>query len=184
MDNSDQATITVRSAMPSDYEVCAGIDHSVSTEYVWQMSIDSQETSQNVVFRSARLPRSMKVVYPRSDEALWASWREHSAYLVAEYENGIAGYVNIHEQRAQEAAWIADLVVDSAYRMLGVGTTLLRSARQWALEQGLRRIIVETQTKNYPGIMFLQKRGFTFCGYNELYYPNQDIAIFFGQTLK
>lgn len=170
--------------MPSDYELCAAIDHSISTEHVWQMAIESHETNQAVAFRVARLPRSMKVVYARSDEALWASWREHNAYLVAEYDNQLAGYVNIHLHAAQEAAWIADLVVDSTYRMLGIGSALLRAARQWAVEQGLRRIVVETQTKNYPSIMFLQKRGFSFCGYNELFYPNQDIAIFFGQTLK
>ena len=52
------------------------------------------------------------------------------------------------------------------------------------MSQNLRRLIVETQTKNYPAIQFLLKRGLVFCGYNDLFYPNQDIAIFFGQNLR
>jgi GNAT superfamily N-acetyltransferase len=93
------------------------------------------------------------------------------------------GYVNIREERAQESAWVADLAVDRGVRMQGIGTALLRAARQWALERNLRRLIVETQTKNHPAISFLQKRGLVFSGYNDLYYPNQDIALFFGQSL-
>jgi len=74
--------------------------------------------------------------------------------------------------------------VNSSHRLRGIGSALLNAARRWAIDRNLRRLIVETQTKNYPSIRFLQKRGLTFCGCNDLYYPNQDIAIFFGQTLR
>jgi len=184
MEEPKPITVTFRSAMPSDYQLCTHLDHSISTDYVWQMILDSHEDQQGVMFRVARLPRSMKVVYPRSDTVLLASWQTHSIFLVAEWEKEVIGYVNIRLEEALYAAWIADLVVDSGYRLQGIGTGLLNAARQWAVEHDLRRMIVETQTKNYPGIRFLQKRGLTFCGYNELFYPNQDIAVFFGQTLR
>ena len=35
------------------------------------------------------------------------------------------------------------------------------------------------QSKNFPAISFLQKHGFKFSGYNERYYRNQDIALYF-----
>ncbi|NDJ53594.1 MAG: GNAT family N-acetyltransferase [Chloroflexi bacterium] len=177
-------TITVRAATPSDYEICAQIDHGCSTETVWQMIVDNSEAEQQIVFRPARLPRSMKVLYPRSDEALIQSWQLHSLFLVATVEDEVVGYINVREELPQETAWVADLAVDGPARLQGIGSQLIRAARKWAYERGLRRLIFETQTKNYPAIQFLQKRGLVFCGYNDLYYPNQDIAVFFGQTLR
>lgn len=184
IDDAGPITLTIRSVMPSDYELCAALDHTVSTENVWQMMVEELEDSRQVTFRPARLPRSTKVLYPRSGETLLQSWRLHSAFLVAEWEHIVVGYANVREETSQETAWIADLAVDSSHRLRGIGTSLLNAARVWAVERNLRRLIVETQTKNYPSIRFLEKRGLTFCGYNDLYYPNQDIAIFFGQTLR
>ncbi len=178
------ATLIVRSVMPSDYEICMQLDHTTSTETVWQMVIDDCDGGQRITFRPSSLPRSMKALYPRGPEALLQSWRTHACFLVASWDGEVVGYVNVREELAQETAWVADLIVDRAYRMRGVGTAMLRGARQWALERGLRRLMVETQTKNYPAIRFLQKRGLVFSGYNDLYYPNQDIAIFFGQVLR
>jgi GNAT superfamily N-acetyltransferase len=169
--------------MPSDYDTCMGLDHSVSTDFVWQLATDDQDGTVTLTFRTARLPRSMKVLYPRTGDVLIESWQLHAAFLVAQWGADVVGYVNVREERAQESAWVADLAVDRSARMQGIGTALLRAARQWALEHNLRRLIVETQTKNYPAINFLQKRGLVFSGYNDLYYPNQDIAIFFGQSL-
>ena len=40
------------------------------------------------------------------------------------------------------------------------------------------------QSKNYPAISFAQKQGLAFCGYNDRYYASQDVALFFGMTLK
>ncbi len=184
MEKAGPITLTIRSAMPSDYEACLALDHSVSTETVWQMVLDDEAEGLQVTFRPVRLPRSMKVLYPRSGELLLQSWRLHAAFLVAEWEHRVVGYASVREETSQETAWVSDLAVDHPYRLRRVGTALLGAARKWAIERNLRRLIVETQTKNYPAIRFLQKRGLSFCGYNDLYYPNQDIAVFFGQTLR
>lgn len=177
-------TLTVRSATPADYEMCQLLDHSCSTDFVWQMILDKNEDMLQIAFRPARLPRSMKVLYPRTGEALVQSWQLHACFLVSELDGEVVGYVNVREEASQETAWVADLIVDQPHRLRGVGTALLRGAQHWALERELRRLIVETQTKNYPAICFLHKRGLIFCGYNDLYYPNQDIAVFFGQALR
>lgn len=176
-------TLTVRSAMPSDYDVCLDLDHSTSTDFVWQVGIDDMDGAYSISFRTARLPRSMKVLYPRAGDVLMDSWKQHATFLVAQWGLDVVGYVNLREEPSQEAAWVADLVVDRAFRMRGIGSALLRASRQWGNERRLRRLMVETQTKNYPAIKFLQKRGLTFAGYNQMYYPNQDIALFFGQSL-
>jgi ribosomal protein S18 acetylase RimI-like enzyme len=57
-------------------------------------------------------------------------------------------------------------------------------ARKWARKRGLRSIQAEATTKNYPALCFYQKLGFQFCGYNDSYYANQDIALFFVLALR
>jgi RimJ/RimL family protein N-acetyltransferase len=64
-----------------------------------------------------------------------------------------------------------------------VATALVGAARYWALDNELDKIMLETQTKNYPAIRFAQKHRFVFCGYNDRYYSNGDIAVFFSSTL-
>jgi ribosomal protein S18 acetylase RimI-like enzyme len=75
------------------------------------------------------------------------------------------------------------LVIDGAYRRQGFGSRLIKAARRWALEQNLLQLMLEIQTKNHPAISFAQKHGFQFCGYNERYYPNGDIALFFSLSV-
>jgi ribosomal protein S18 acetylase RimI-like enzyme len=79
--------------------------------------------------------------------------------------------------------WISNLVIEQRYRRQGLGSKLLKAAIQWAVERDIRQITLEAQTKNYPAISFAQKHGFQFCGYNERYYPNGDIALFFSRYL-
>jgi len=76
------------------------------------------------------------------------------------------------------------MAVDRRYRRQGIGTALMRYARQWAWEQQLQSVVVETTTKNYPALCFYEKLGFEFCGYHDHYYPNQDITLFFAQTFR
>ena len=79
--------------------------------------------------------------------------------------------------------WIRNLIVHRDYRRQGVASALLRAARHWALDNELSKLTLETQTKNYPAIRFAQKHRFTFCGYNDRYYSNGDIAVFFSLNL-
>ena len=70
------------------------------------------------------------------------------------------------------------------YRRQQIGTMLIRQARQWAKEQGLQGLLLEATTKNYPALCLYEKLGFQFCGFNDHYYENQDIALFFVQVIR
>jgi ribosomal-protein-alanine N-acetyltransferase len=80
--------------------------------------------------------------------------------------------------------YINDLAVNVAHRRQGVGSTLLQAAQDWASGRSHRRVILEMQSKNLPVIRLAQKFGYEFCGYNDHYYLNQDVALFFGKALK
>lgn len=174
----------VRPARQSDLESCAALDHSYSTDSVWQMETREENGALATAFRVAHLPREMQVDYPRCGDDLLAGWRRRDGFIVATESGQVCGYVGLTAHAEHGIAWVGDLVVDRPRRRCGMGTALLQAARQWGRGRGLGRLVIEMQTKNYPAIRFCQSRGLTFCGYNDHYWPGQDIAVFFGESLR
>ena len=178
----------IRPAGLDDLNLCLALDPSYSTESVWQMDMQSEDGRRAMTFRTVRLPRSMHVAYPRGRDQFVASWRRCDGFLVAleseAHTGGIIGYVALTMHAAEGAAWISDLVVEREHRRHGVGTALLNAALEWAKSRSLRQVLVEVQTKNHPAICMCEKLGFAFCGFNDRYYANQDIAVFFARNLR
>ena len=177
------SNIYIRSMRPDDLQPCLEIDPSFSTDYVWQMESHAEEGQISVSFRSTRLPRSMQVAYPRDAKALTAAWQACATMLIADISRKVVGYASITKRVPQSAVWLDDLVVARSSRRSGVGTALLEGAQRWGVNQKLKWIIMEVQTKNYPAISFCQKHGMTFCGFSDRHFPNQDIALFFAAAL-
>ncbi len=173
----------VRPADLTDLKACLDIDHSYVTSHVWQMEESEGVGEVTVIFRTARLPRSMRVRYPKDYDNLVESWRRGECLLVAEEAGEVRGYLDMCAQSWHLTGWVDHLAVAKDHRRQGIGTALLKKAAQWSRQRGLRRLMLEIQTKNYPAICFCQKNGFAFCGYNDRYYTNQDIALFFARSL-
>lgn len=162
------------------------LDSSYETDYVWQMTIHQDGSGREVHFKTERLPRPMEVHYPAAERRLRLALPREQCFLVAvgKEEPTTLGYLTMRHDPAHDIAIIGDLVVTRALRRRRIGSRLLRAARMWAQEHNLARIMIETQTKNYPAIAFCQKAGLVFCGFNDQYFQNQDIAVFFGQSLR
>lgn len=180
------AEIQVRAAVAEDLPRLAALDHGYSTDYVWQMDVrdDTAAGQIQVTFRPVRLPRPIRADTPSDAARLQAEWNRRVCFLVAEQAGVAKGYINLTLAPAAETAWVADYAVERRFRRAGVGTVLLTAAAQWARANRLKRLILEMQSKNYPAICFAQKHGLAFCGYNDRYYSNQDVALFFGMVLK
>jgi len=176
-------SIEIRPAVSTDLPRLMGMDHSVTSEYVWQLDLRREPGQISTNLREVRLPRPILVAYPRNPFSLADDWQFKSAVLVA-VDASVMGYVCITEQSAATVAWVTDLVVLPDQRRRGIGSLLLKSAYDWAQERGSHMIIVEMQAKNQPAIRLAQKAGLEFCGYNDHYYANQDVALFFGRMLK
>jgi ribosomal protein S18 acetylase RimI-like enzyme len=93
------------------------------------------------------------------------------------------GYASLVPAPAPGSAWLTDVVVDLRHRRQGIGTDLVRTACKWAQERGYQAIFMEMQTKNFPAICLAKTLGFTFAGYSDNYYPDQDIALFFHMLI-
>jgi ribosomal protein S18 acetylase RimI-like enzyme len=173
---------TIRDATENDRAACLQLDISYETEYAWQMDVRDEDGAIVVGLRTVRLPRLMRVAYPRDAAAFTLD--EQNRFLVAETSGVLCGYLIMRFDTSRSTGWITDIALGRHWRRQKIGCGLLHEAYLRAQQHQLRRLTVETQTKNSPGICFCLKNGLTFCGFNDRYYPNHDIALFFGQNVQ
>jgi ribosomal protein S18 acetylase RimI-like enzyme len=174
--------IQIRPVIGSDLPHLMGMDHSASSEYVWQLELRKETGQIAATFREVRLPRPISLIYPHDPFSLADEWTHMAMMYAALSGNDPVGYVAMIERPAS-AAWITDLVASPSWRRKGVASALLSSAEEWGRGRGLRKLFLEMQSKNLAAIRLAQKHGYEFCGYNDHYYMTQDIALFFARAL-
>jgi RimJ/RimL family protein N-acetyltransferase len=183
---TDTLRFIIRDGIPDDIPRCLALDHSYETEYVWQVSIQTDSHQQTIVLREERLPRQMDAVYAQSEPRLRHALQPDQCLLVAALEDTPQtplGYLTMSPDPTAHTARLRDVVVGRDYRRQGVGLRLMSIAQRWALAHNIERIIAETQTKNYPAIALCRRAGYAFCGFNDQYFINRDIAVFFCLSL-
>jgi len=178
-------SIQIRPATATDIPRLIALDHSNSSESVWQLELRRDTAEQTTAaFREVRLPRPTTVSFPYKPRALADEWTKKSMMQIALADNAHVGYICVQERAPASVAWVTELVVDVPHRRQGVASALLASAQNWALDRQHCRLILEMQSKNLSMIRLAQKFGYEFCGYNDHYYLTQDVALFFGKVLK
>ncbi len=178
------AAIQIRTIEPTDLPQLMALDHSATSEGVWQLELQREARESKVVasFREVRLPRPVALTYPNNPYSLADEWVHKAMMFTAAAGKDAVGYIALTEGPGS-VAWITDLVVAPRWRRQGVASSLLGSAHEWAQGRGHRRIFLEMQSKNQPAIKLAQKHAYEFCGYNDHYYLTQDIALFFARAL-
>ena len=182
--------IEIRPPTSADIPKLVEIDHDYVSDHVWQMEI-KHETGQKpsdfrmeIIFRQLKLPRSVRVEYPRLPSELAHDWKERNCLLVAAMQGEVVGYASVMLTIAPKTGWMTDLAVMRRLRRQGIGSTLVLAGQEWARQKRCLRMVMEMQPKNYPAISLAQKLGYDLCGYNDHYFPNQDIALFFSKSLR
>ena len=176
--------IEIRHAISSDIPVLMKIDPHCSTTHVWQMDYSDEPGQIGVIFREIRLPRSVRLDYPRSFASMPDTWLNKSLFLVAAMEEQLVGFLTLETDAETRTARISDLVVSDKVRRQGIGTALIFAAHEWAAARKFKRMMLEMQAKNHVGINLARKLGYDFCGFNDHYFANHDIAVFFTYILK
>lgn len=173
----------IRHAFTEDIEQCAELDATVESDHVWQMDERSAGSELLLTFRQARLPRPVRVPYPRDLSRLSEEAQMADCFLVASEGAEVLGFVSVYEEMWEAVGAVRHLVVGRAHRRQGIGTRLVLAAAEWGRRAGVRRLILETSTKNYAGLCFCQRLGATFCGFNDQLYSSLGIAVFFALPL-
>lgn len=177
--------VAIRPALSSDLPALLEIIPAYQTARVWQMDRTYEEGQYLIHFREIRLPRPVKVEYPRSQPQLFGErWLEQGCVLVAVLGGELVGFARVSMDFSPQTVWLQDLVVKEKVRRQGIGTALLVATQDWGAERGARRMTVEMQSKNFPAIQLVRKLGFELSGYSDQYYWNQDIALFFTTWIR
>lgn len=178
--------LVIRDADVQDILDCLEINPAFETQYVWHMLVQQDDDNQvEVRFRRERLPRLLTLTPSISADDLRLHLNPDRVLLVAEQrDHGIIGYLGMSRMPMINLGFIHLLVVDPPYRRHGIGARLIAAARKWAAEHELPRLQVAVSTKNYPAVEFFRQSGFVFCGFNDKYLPNHDIAVFYGANVR
>lgn len=177
----------IRPADLADIDAIIALDHSYSSDHVWQMSGQTGMNEQNAVFRLVKLPRHIQVPTPHEPRVLRRCINRCDYLWVMQAETAgreILGYVGMSLVPWQGTGWIPALAVSPPLRRKGIGTQLLRAAIAQAKADGLHSVTLDMQTKNYPAIRMCQARGLRFSGYADNYYSSHDIALFFAYRIR
>ncbi len=168
----------IRPAISDDIPELIALDHSYNTDHVWQMSLSVADDQVEASFREIRLPRAMRVTYPRDPQRLSDHWTNFAGLLVVDNGERCVAYATLLEGTAPQAVWATDLVVDPRFRRQGLATRLVMAGRAWTQERGYQRLMLECQSKNFPAIALARKLRCAFAGYSDRYYPDEEIALF------
>jgi len=182
---SEQPKLIIRDGLVKDIEACLQLDSSYHTEHVWQITIREETEQTLITLRKQRLPRALDTDHTMDTNRLEYAIKQKECFIVLEESssNTLLGFVSMRVDQAYQSAYLQDIVIDEPYRGTKLGSRLLHVARLWATEQNLQRIIFEVPTVNYPAIEFVKSHGFVYCGFNDQYLPNQDIALFYALSL-
>jgi len=176
------ADFEIRTTVSTDLARLSALDHSIDTDYVWQLDLRRETGQFQISLREVRLPRSIRLEHPRPARDLPDTWHMRPMLSAMLGMEAIA-YIRFTDAFVPHAVWITDVIVGKPFRKQGLARKLIGTVEAWGLQRGLRRAIIEVQTKNAPGIRMVQKFGFEFCGYNDQYYATRDVALFFERSI-
>jgi ribosomal-protein-alanine N-acetyltransferase len=176
--------LRLRAGTASDWSHCLNLDVSYTTEDVWQLQTQAEGVQLTIGLTRVRLPRAITLRDPCWGDTAQLKDRAEGVLLVAETDAGLAGFCLLVAEPARNADLIPMLAVAGHARRRGIGRRLLAEAVQTARERRRRVLSATLQARNVPGIRFVTAGGFSFAGYDEHYYPSNDVAVFFAHRLR
>ena len=178
------AEIEIGAATIDEYPQIAAIDLSFESDYVWKTQmlegLDSFESS----FQRIRLPKTIRVsfqAYPPANLDILIRQRE---VLSVRYEDKIIGYARLEQDETVNRLILKTGGIVPEYRKKGIGTVLMDRIMEIARHNNIRSVICMVQAKNDPAIHFLLSKGFIFSGYQEFFFRNMEIGLFFSKNVR
>jgi GNAT superfamily N-acetyltransferase len=171
--------IEIRQAISTDIPEMVALNHSCETTHVFQLDHLAGEDQFEVLLREVRLPRNLRLKYPRNPGDLMENWTQFSLVLLARSGDRLLGYLTLLEDPGTASARVKDVVVLPEVRRKGVATALIQAAQKWVSARGFSRFILEVPGKNKPGVELARKLKMKFSGYCDGYYHNLEMVLFF-----
>lgn len=174
----------IRSARNEDLKACLQLDASFETESAWQMVEERGERAWGMQFREVHLPRKQRILHPLQPEERLQAWLRRDGFWVAVERRKVQGYLALALEPDHRQARITDLVIAPEFRRQGFADQLLAHATEWCLRQTVEQLVMECPPKAQPAIAFALGHGFSFCGFQDGYWPEQQVGLFLRKRIK
>jgi ribosomal protein S18 acetylase RimI-like enzyme len=106
---------------------------------------------------------------------LFETYLENIECYIAELNGEELGVVSLSHEKWNNVLRINDIHVHQSQQNKGIGSKLMTLVKTRANKIGVRAIVLETQTSNYPAIQFYKKHGFNLIGCDLISYSNNDV---------
>ena len=178
------AEIDIRMANMADMPLLSAIDLDFESEYVWKSQTIDDIDSYTVVFQNIKLPKIIHVPFQNiSVEAVEAMVKRQEV-ICAHYDNQIAGFLRLEQDENTSRILLKTGGVKQEYRRKGIGSAMLKVVETTAMNNEISRVVCTVQAKNDAAIRFLISHSYSFCGFQEFYFPNMEVALFFAKNIR
>ncbi len=174
----------VRTVRDEDWEACLEVDATYETNTAWQMEEHISSGEWRVTFREIRLPRTLRIRPTTPPEDLLSDWQRRDQFWVAVERRQVIGYLGLDIDQDRHQARVTELVVTPEHRRKGVASELLEHAQVWCLRHRIHQLVLVCSLKAQPGLAFALSHGFSFCGFQDGYWPGQEMALLLRQRLR
>lgn len=168
----------------AEYPLIAKIDLSFESDYVWKSQVIDDIDSYSISFQKIKLPKTIKVPFQAYNEKALENMVKRKEILAIRYDSALIGYMRLERDESVNRLILKTGGLTPEYRHKGVGSALLERMQDIARQNRIEYLVAMVQAKNDPAIRFLMSRGFQFCGYQEFYFPNMEIGLFFSKNIR
>jgi ribosomal protein S18 acetylase RimI-like enzyme len=164
--------INIRKISKEEYPNGKKVIYQYSSEQYYDLSISDKENgwSINLVERNFEEKFEKYMESDICDDSL-----PQMDYYIAEWHGQEVGFLSLYHEKWNNVLRIWDIYVEKSMQAQGIGSWLIDFAKNRGKELGVRAIVLETQTSNFPAIQFYRKHGFKLTGCDCLSYTNHDI---------
>ena len=178
------ADIEIGAATLDEMAQISQMDLSFESDHVWKTQMLEGMDSFESSFQRIQLPKPIKVSFQAYSPVNLETLIRQRMILSVRYEDKVIGYARLEQDETVNRLIVKTGGVMPEYRNKGVGTVLLERICEIARHNRIRSLVCMVQAKNDPTIHFLLARGFVFCGYQEFFFRNMEIGLFFSKNIR
>jgi len=112
--------------------------------------------------------------HKRVEEDVFPEFLENPVIFSADLNEIEAGLIVVANEWYKTIR-IWNINIFPEFRQRGVGSALIKKVTEYAKSRKARRIVLETQSSNFPAINFYLSHDFYLCGLDTTCYSNNDI---------
>ena len=167
-------------ALPKDKWKGAAIPLSTVSDSYYDIEL-STLNREGCTISLVRKPAEKQIVHTPEEydfpDSLYADhWEGAEAYGIVSDEGKLMACIEVCPEEWSNRLMVTELWVDEAIRGRGIGKRLMDKAKEVAVRQKRRAVILETQSCNTNAIGFYLHQGFELIGFDTCCYTHDDIG--------